>query len=240
MVERRLWEADAVGSNPIAPMSTILTTMKIFLDTADYDAIAERYSTGLVDGITTNPTLVKKAGCDYVEFIKTLANNFAFESISAEVEGESCFEMLTHAIKYRDIADNVTIKLPLTVEGLKACKELTQQGVTTNVTLCFSAAQAVMAAKAGATYISPFVGRMNDNSFSGVELVRAIAGLYCAQGVKTKVLAASLRDVHHVSRCLLYGANVVTLPPAVFDKMYNHVLTDAGLDIFEKDFQAIK
>ena len=240
MVERRLWEADAVGSNPIAPMSTILTTMKIFLDTADYDAIAERYSTGLVDGITTNPTLVKKAGCDYVEFIKTLANNFAFESISAEVEGESCFEMLTHAIKYRDIADNVTIKLPLTVEGLKACKELTAQGVSTNVTLCFSAAQAVMAAKAGATYISPFVGRMNDNSFSGVELVRAISGLYCAQGAQTKVLAASLRDVHHVSRCLLYGANVVTLPPAVFDKMYNHVLTDAGLDIFEKDFQAIK
>jgi len=214
--------------------------MKIFLDTADYDAIAERYSTGLVDGITTNPTLVKKAGCDYVEFIKTLANNFAFESISAEVEGESCFEMLTHAIKYRDIADNVTIKLPLTVEGLKACKELTAQGVSTNVTLCFSAAQAVMAAKAGATYISPFVGRMNDNSFSGVELVRAIAGLYCAQGMKTQVLAASLRDVHHVSRCLLYGAKVVTLPPAVFDKMYNHVLTDAGLAIFEKDFQAIK
>jgi len=221
-------------------MSTTLTTMKIFLDTADYNAIAERYSTGLVDGITTNPTLVRKAGCDYVEFIKTLANNFAFESISAEVEGESCFEMLTHAIKYRDIADNVTIKLPLTVEGLKACKELTAQGVTTNVTLCFSAAQAVMAAKAGATYISPFVGRMNDNSFSGVELVRAISGLYCAHGIETKVLAASLRDVHHVSRCLLYGASVVTLPPAVFDKMYNHVLTDAGLAIFEQDFKALK
>ena len=98
----------------------------------------------------------------------------------------------------------------------------------------------VMAAKAGATYISPFVGRMNDNSFSGVELVRAISGLYCAQGAKTKVLAASLRDVHHVSRCLLYGANVVTLPPVVFDKMYNHVLTDSGLAIFEKDFQAIQ
>ena len=213
--------------------------MKIFLDTADYEAIAERYQTGLVDGITTNPTLVRKSGVDYVEFIKTLATNFAFESISAEVEGESCFEMLTNAIKYRDIADNVTIKLPLTVEGLKACKELTAQGVETNVTLCFSAAQAVMAAKAGATYISPFVGRMNDNSFSGVELVRAISGLYCAHGVETKVLAASLRDVHHVSRCLMYGANVVTLPPAVFDKMYNHVLTDAGLAIFEKDFKEI-
>ena len=216
-----------------------LLNMKIFLDTADYEAISERYETGLVDGITTNPTLVRKSGVDYVEFIKTLANNFAFESISAEVEGESCFEMLTNAIKYRDIADNVTIKLPLTVEGLKACKELTAQGVETNVTLCFSAAQAVMAAKAGATYISPFVGRLNDNSFSGVELVRAISGLYCSHGVRTKILAASLRDVHHVSRCFLYGANVCTLPPAVFDKMYNHVLTDSGLAIFEKDFKEI-
>jgi transaldolase len=216
-----------------------LLNMKIFLDTADYEAIADRYKTGLVDGITTNPTLVRKSGVDYVEFIKTLATNFAFESISAEVEGESCFEMLTNAIKYRDIADNVTIKLPLTVEGLKACKELTAQGVETNVTLCFSAAQAVMAAKAGATYISPFVGRLNDNSFSGVELVRAISGLYCSHGVRTKILAASLRDVHHVSRCFLYGANVCTLPPAVFDKMYNHVLTDSGLAIFEKDFKEI-
>ena len=213
--------------------------MKIFLDTADYEAIAERYTTGLVDGITTNPTLVRKSGVDYVEFIKTLANNFAFESISAEVEGESCFEMLANATKYRDIAENVTIKLPLTVEGLKACKELTSQGVETNVTLCFSAAQAVMAAKAGATYISPFIGRLNDNSFSGVELVRAIAGLYGTHGVRTKILAASLRDVHHVSRCFLYGASVCTLPPAVFDKMYNHVLTDAGLAIFEKDFKEI-
>ena len=213
--------------------------MKIFLDTADYEAISERYETGLVDGITTNPTLVRKSGVDYVEFIKTLATNFAFESISAEVEGDSCFEMLTNAIKYRDIADNVTIKLPLTVEGLKACKELTAQGVETNVTLCFSAAQALMAAKAGATYISPFVGRMNDNSLSGVELVRAISGLYCTHGVRTKILAASLRDVHHVSRCFLYGANVCTLPPAVFDKMYTHVLTDAGLSIFEEDFKNI-
>ena len=213
--------------------------MKIFLDTADYEAIAERYQTGLVDGITTNPTLVRKSGVDYVEFIKTLSTNFAFESISAEVEGDSCFEMLTNAIKYRDIADNVTIKLPLTVEGLKACKELTAQGVETNVTLCFSAAQAVMAAKAGATYISPFIGRLNDNSFSGVELVRAISGLYCSHGVRTKILAASLRDVHHVSRCFMYGANVCTLPPAVFDKMYNHVLTDAGLAIFENDFKEI-
>ena len=215
-------------------------TMKIFLDTADYNAIAERYATGLVDGITTNPTLVRKSGVDYLEFIKRLSGEFAFESISAEVDGEHHSQMLENAQQFIDLKDPaITIKLPLTKEGLIACKKLTDNGVETNVTLCFSAAQALMAAKAGATYISPFVGRMNDNSLSGVELVRAISGLYCAQGARTKVLAASLRDVHHVSRCLMYGANVVTLPPAVFDKMYNHVLTDSGLAIFEKDFKEI-
>ena len=241
MVEHSLWERDVAGSNPVIPMSTTLTTMKIFLDTADYNAIAERYATGLVDGITTNPTLVRKSGVDYLEFIKRLSGEFAFESISAEVDGEHHSQMLENANQFLDLKDPaITIKLPLTKEGLIACRDLARGGIKTNVTLCFSAAQAVMAAKAGATYISPFVGRMNDNSFSGVELVRAISGLYCAQGASTKVLAASLRDVHHVSRCLMYGANVVTLPPAVFDKMYNHVLTDAGLDIFEKDFQQIK
>ena len=213
--------------------------MKIFLDTANYREIADRYCTGLVDGITTNPTLVKKSGANYFDFIRTLSRDFAFESISAEVDGQDADEMLQNARQYIAIGSEVTIKLPLTQEGLIACKILSDEGVKTNVTLCFSAAQAVMAAKAGATYISPFVGRMNDNSFSGVELVRAISGLYCAQGAKTKVLAASLRDVHHVSRCLLYGAHVVTLPPTVFDKMYNHVLTDAGLEIFERDFKEI-
>ena len=213
--------------------------MKIFLDTADYDAISERYNTGLVDGITTNPTLVRKAGCDYLDFITTLASDFAFESISAEVDGDTANEMIKNAQQFIEVGSNVTIKLPLTKDGLIACKVLSDEDVETNVTLCFSAAQAVMAAKAGATYISPFVGRLNDNSFSGVELVRAISGLYCSQGVRTKILAASLRDVHHVSRCLMYGANVVTLPPSVFDKMYNHVLTDSGLAIFEKDFKEI-
>ena len=241
MVEHSLWERDAVGSNPIIPIGHLLSKlMKIFLDTADYHEIAARYATGLVDGITTNPTLVRKSGVDYFDFIRTLSRNFAFESISAEVDGKDADEMIENAQQYIKIGSEVTIKLPLTKEGLIACKILSDEGVTTNVTLCFSAAQAVMAAKAGATYVSPFVGRMNDNSFSGVELVRAIAGLYCAQGVGTKVLAASLRDVHHVSRCLLYGANVVTLPTKVFDKMYDHVLTDAGLNIFNQDFAELK
>jgi len=214
--------------------------MKIFLDTADYTAIAERYATGLVDGITTNPTLVRKSGVNYLDFINALATDFHFESISAEVDGDTANEMIANAQQYIEVGSNVTIKLPLTREGLIACKELTDDGIETNVTLCFSVAQAIMAAKAGATYISPFIGRLNDNSFSGVELVRSISGLYCGQGVRTRILAASLRDVHHVSRCLLYGANVVTLPPGVFDKMYNHVLTDSGLNIFEQDFAQIK
>lgn len=213
--------------------------MKIFLDTADYKEIADRYETGLVDGITTNPTLVRKSGVNYFDFIYTLSKDFSFESISAEVDGNDADEMISNAQQYIAIGSEVTIKLPLTKEGLIACKILSGEGVKTNVTLCFSTSQAVMAAKACATYISPFVGRMNDNSLSGVELVRSISGLYCAQGVKTQILAASLRDVHHVSRCLMYGAGVVTLPTKVFDKMYNHVLTDAGLAIFEEDFKNI-
>ena len=214
--------------------------MKIFLDTADINDVRERWDTGLISGVTTNPTLVRKAGVDYNQLITQLASEFPeMESISAEVRGETRDDMLRDAEQYRVISESVTIKLPLTKEGLKACKYLSDNDVNTNVTLCFSAAQAVLAGVAGATYISPFVGRMNDNSFSGVELVRAISGLYCAHGVKTKVLAASLRDCHHVSRCFLYGASVATLPTKVFDKMYNHVLTDAGLEIFNKDFKSI-
>ena len=214
--------------------------MQIFLDTADYKEIEDRYETGLVAGITTNPTLVRKSGVSYYEFINLLSKDFNFDSISAEVNGDTASEMIENAQQYIAIAPEVTIKLPLTREGLIACKKLSGQGVKTNVTLCFSVAQATLAGLAGATYISPFVGRLNDNSFSGVELVRGIADLYCNQGIQTKVLAASLRDVHHVSRCFLYGASVATLPTKVFDKMYNHVLTDAGLAIFEEDFKNLK
>ena len=214
--------------------------MQIFLDTADYKEIEDRYETGLIAGITTNPTLVRKSGVSYYEFINLLSKDFNFDSISAEVNGDTASEMIENAQQYIAIAPEVTIKLPLTREGLIACKKLSGQGVKTNVTLCFSVAQAALAGMAGATYISPFVGRLNDNSFSGVELVRGIADLYCNQGIETKVLAASLRDVHHVSRCFLYGASVATLPTKVFDKMYNHVLTDAGLAIFEEDFKNLK
>ena len=214
--------------------------MQIFLDTADYGEIQDRYETGLIAGITTNPTLVRKSGVSYYDFITRLSKDFKFESISAEVNGDTASEMVENAQQYIQIGEEVTIKLPLSREGLIACKELSDEGIQTNVTLCFSVAQAAMAALAGATYISPFVGRLNDNSFSGVELVRAISGLYNVQGCETKILAASLRDVHHVSRCFSYGASVATLPTKIFDKMYNHVLTDAGLAIFEEDFKHLK
>ena len=215
--------------------------MQIFLDTADIEAIEERYDSGIVAGVTTNPTLVANQGINYLELIQEIAESFPeMESISAEVKGDTAAEMIDDAAKYRDISEAVTIKLPMTKEGIKACKYFSEVGVKTNVTLCFSVAQAALAGMAGATYISPFVGRLNDNSFSGVELVRGIADLYCTQSIKTKVLAASLRDVHHVSRCFLYGASVATLPTKVFDKMYNHVLTDAGLAIFEEDFKNLK
>ena len=185
--------------------------MQIFLDTADIEAIEERYDSGIVAGVTTNPTLVANQGINYLELIQEIAEVFPeMESISAEVKGDTAAEMIDDAAKYRDISEAVTIKLPMTKEGIKACKYFSEVGVKTNVTLCFSVAQAALAGMAGATYISPFVGRLNDNSFSGVELVRGIADLYCTQSIKTKVLAASLRDVHHVSRCFLYGAKVCT------------------------------
>lgn len=212
--------------------------MQIFLDTADINAIEERYDSGIIAGVTTNPTLVANQGINYLELIQEIAESFPeMESISAEVKGDTAAEMIDDAAQYRDISEAVTIKLPMTKEGIKACKYFSDVGVKTNVTLCFSVAQAAMAGMAGATYISPFVGRLNDNSFSGVELVRGIADLYCTQAIKTKVLAASLRDVHHVSRCFLYGAKVCTLPVKIFDKMYDHVLTREGLDIFDKDFK---
>ncbi len=214
--------------------------MKIFLDTADFGSVIERARTGIIAGVTTNPTLVRKQGVDYRDLIAQLCDeSFGFESVSAEVNGQTAEELLEDAENYIGLGEAVTIKLPLHMEGLIACRELASRGIKTNVTLCFSVAQAAVTALSGATYISPFVGRLNDNSVSGVELIRAISGLYCTQGQRTKILAASLRDVHHVSRCLLYGASVVTLPVGVFDKMYKHVLTDVGLDIFEQDFREI-
>ena len=214
--------------------------MKIFLDTADLDEIKKAARTGLIDGVTTNPTLIKRSGRTLPDVARELTSNYPqFESVSCEVVAETAEEMIEQAQQFIALGrPAVTIKVPCTVEGLVACKALSALGVKTNVTLVFSVAQAILAAKAGATYISPFVGRCNDNSFSGVELVRAIAGTLAAHGSKTQVLAASLRDCHHVSRCFLYGASVVTMPPKVFWAMYDHVLTREGLDLFQKDWES--
>ena len=213
--------------------------MKIFLDTADFDLINERVQTGLIDGVTTNPSLILKSGGDPVETIKKISGEFPyFESISAEVVADNAPDMMEQAQAFKDLK-NVTIKVPLTTEGLKACKMLASDGFTVNVTLCFSVAQAVLAAKADATYISPFVGRVDDNSFDGVGLVGDIASLYKEHLSRTQVLAASLRNVADVAKCFSVGADVVTMPPAIFDKMYNHILTDKGLDLFQKDWDSI-
>ena len=213
--------------------------MKIFLDTADFDLINERVKTGLIDGVTTNPTLILKSGGDPVETIKKISGEFPFfESISAEVVADNAPEMMEQAQAFKDLK-NVTIKVPLTTEGLKACKLLASDGFTVNVTLCFSVAQAVLAAKADATYISPFVGRVDDNSFDGVGLVKDIASLYKEHLSRTQVLAASLRNVSDVAKCFSVGADVVTMPPSIFDKMYNHILTDKGLELFQNDWNSI-
>jgi len=211
--------------------------MKIFLDTADVSEIAKAYETGMIDGVTTNPSLIKKSGRDPLEVAKEIYNSFPLlESISCEVVADTIFEMVAQAVQYYEIGPRITIKVPCTVEGLKACRFLSEKGVSTNVTLVFNAAQAILAAKSGATYVSPFVGRLDDQSIAGLEVVRSIAEVYGRHRVKTKVLAASIRDVHRAVRSWYNGADICTIPPSVFWKMYEHVLTDKGLEIFQHDW----
>jgi|TARA_B100001094_G_scaffold132279_2_gene128144 transaldolase len=219
------------------PNFTQTKQMRFFLDTANIEEIESRYDTGLIDGVTTNPTLILKSGRTQQDVIKEIAQRYpAMESISAEVVAETADEMIAQAETYYPISPAVTIKVPCTVEGLKACKRLSDNGIPTNVTLVFSVAQACLAMKAGATYLSPFVGRLNDNSFSGVELIKAICGVQKEHKMETKILAASIREAHQASRCLLYGAHVLTLPPKTFDNMYKSVLTREGLDLFNRDY----
>ena len=214
--------------------------MKIFLDTADFDEIAFRYSTGLIDGVTTNPTLIKKSGDDPVEAIKRIAEAFPkMESISAEVVADNAADMVAQAKPFADLP-NVTIKVPCTIQGLIACRDLSLiYDKTVNVTLVFSPSQAILASKAGATYVSPFVGRVDDNSFNGICLVRDISQIYREHMVRTQTLAASIRSVGQVAESFAVGAEVVTMPPAIFDKMYNHILTDKGLELFQKDWDSV-
>ena len=214
--------------------------MKIFLDTADIDEIKKANETGMIEGITTNPTLIKKSGRDPVEVIKEIASmSNQFQSVSAEVVADTAEEMIDQARAFDDVW-NVTIKVPCTVEGLKACTALAANNRKVNVTLIFSVAQAILARRAGAAYVSPFVGRLNDNSVSGVALIQAIAGVYERHFSTTQVLAASIRDVHQVGRCFDAGANICTIPPKVFWGMYNSTLTDKGLKQFQKDWDSVQ
>ena len=211
--------------------------MKIFLDTAETDVVRKHYKTGLIDGLTTNPTLIRKSGRKHEDVYQEF-KDIGVTDLSMEVIGNAENMISEGKRLHRKFGKMATIKVPCTVDGLIACKELSKENIRVNVTLIFSPSQAILAAKAGAAYISPFVGRVEDNSFDGVALIKEIAAIYRKQYItKTEVLAASLRDVHSVSRCYADGADIVTMPPAVFEKMYKHILTDKGLEQFDKDYE---
>ena len=212
-------------------------TMKIFLDSADTKVLHDGYLTGLIDGITTNPTLIRKSGRD-PEAVYQELKDIGYSDISMEGagEGDDMYEQGTSL--YSKFGDCATIKVPCTPAGLYACRKLAIKLIRVNVTLIFSPSQAILAAKAGAKYVSPFVGRVDDNSFGGLCLVKDISNVYMKQGwYETEILAASIRNVRDVSRAFEYGANICTIPPTVFHKMYNHVLTDQGLAQFDEDFK---
>jgi len=215
--------------------------MKIFLDCSDVDLIKQSYSTGLIDGVTTNPSLMLKNGQDPLKVLKEITSIFPWDaSISAEVVGETVEDMLAMADTYLEIAPNITIKVPCTRTGLKACKDLSEDEVAVNVTLIFSAAQAILAAKAGATYVSPFIGRLNDQYWDGISLVEEISDVFTTHGSKTQVLAASIREPIQVAKCFRVGADICTLPWDIFNKMYDHILTDQGMDKFDSDWSELQ
>ena len=214
--------------------------MKLFLDTADVESIADSFKTGLIDGVTTNPTLMMKSGRDPDDVYQELIN-LGVPDVSMEVVGNS-FEMIQEGLRLSEkFKYQATIKVPCTPEGLLACRELSRNLIKVNVTLIFSPSQAILAAKAGATYVSPFVGRVDDNSFGGLCLIKDIANIYEKQNWKsTEILAASIRNVRDVGRAFEYGANICTLPPVVFRKMYKHILTDKGIELFENDWKSVQ
>lgn len=213
--------------------------MKLFLDTADTEVIRKYFKTGLIEGVTTNPSLIKKSGRDPEEVYKEI-DEIGIEDISMEVMGD-VNDMVSEGIRLDDkFGDVCTVKVPCTRDGLQACRELSDRGISTNVTLIFCAAQAILAAKAGATYVSPFVGRLDDQSVAGLEVVRSISELYRIQGIQTQVLSASIRSVQRVVRSFYNGAHVCTMPPKIFDQMYDHILTDKGMEIFENDWKTVQ
>tara|TARA_R110000868_G_scaffold64724_4_gene194339 strand:+ start:15179 stop:15829 length:651 start_codon:yes stop_codon:yes gene_type:complete len=211
--------------------------MKFFIDTAEISEIRELAQTGLVDGITTNPSLIKQSGRDFIEVITEICA-LVPGPVSAEVIATETAGMLTEGRRLAAIASNVTVKLPLTWDGLKACRALSDEGIATNVTLCFSANQALLAAKAGASFISPFIGRLDDLGVDGMELIHKIRAIYDIYGFETEILAASIRSPAHVEACALAGADVATIPPKVLKSLSQHMLTDKGLAAFLADWNA--
>jgi transaldolase len=211
--------------------------MKFFVDTADTDAIRDLAETGLIDGVTTNPSLVAKTGRDFVEVLKEICA-MVEGPVSAEVAATDADTMIEEGRKLSRVADNIAIKVPLTWDGLKACKALAQGGTKVNVTLCFSANQALLAAKAGATFISPFIGRLDDIGEDGMEVIREIRVIYDNyDSLSTEILAASIRSEEHVKQAAMAGADIATVPPQVLKELTKHPLTDKGLAAFLADWE---
>lgn len=211
--------------------------MKFFVDTAEITEIRELQDTGLLDGVTTNPTLVKKSGRDFIEVVKEICSVVS-GPVSAEVVALDHDGMMREAEVLRKIADNIAVKVPLTIDGLKTCKALTGDGTMVNVTLCFSANQALLAAKAGATFISPFVGRLDDISQPGIELISDIRLIYDNYDFATEILVASVRNPIHILESAKIGADVMTAPAAVIRQLFKHPLTENGIAAFLKDWEA--
>jgi transaldolase len=209
--------------------------MKFFVDSADVQAIAELNDLGMVDGVTTNPSLILKSGRDILEVTKEICG-IVSGPVSAEVVALKADDMIAEGRKLAGIAPNIAVKVPLTWDGLRTCKVLSSEGFMVNVTLCFSANQALIAAKAGATFISPFIGRLDDINLDGLDLIGDIRTIYDNYDFKTQILAASVRTANHVKDCALIGADVVTCPPAVIKALASHVLTDKGLEQFMADW----
>ena len=212
--------------------------MRIFLDTADTSIIQKHFATGLIDGITTNPTLIMKSGRDPLDVYQEL-KDLGVPDISMEVVGDADEMIQEGKVLYDTFGKCCTVKVPCSPDGLRACKELSDLNIRVNVTLIFSQSQAILASKAGAKYVSPFVGRVDDNSFGGICLVKDIVKVFKEHFVRTEVLAASIRNVRDVGRLFEHGSDIVTMPPGVFEKMYNHILTDKGLELFEADWNSV-
>ena len=210
--------------------------MKLFLDSAIIKDIDKRLDSGVISGVTTNPTLIKKSGRVPDDVYADLIQDIGVQDVSIEVDGKYADKLIENGIQYGKLwVEQATIKLPCTPEGIKACKMLNFMGIRTNMTLVFSVSQAILCALAGATYVSPFVGRLDDNGHDGIGLIREIAKVFCHNRTETKILAASIRDAATVGKAFQAGAHICTIPPKVFDDMYKHVLTDKGLFQFLAD-----